>query len=151
LRRRIIPPSNLNHVNSIAPARIVRIRLEGNVHDAFAIGTDDEAESALIFDSRSPQELEFIDTLQDWLKPGERFNRFGLRRGPIKVCINTDDPGIMPTTLRTEYALLREAALEHGVTRTDADSWLARLRAFGLEEFRQKHLPVWVAMPRSAG
>jgi hypothetical protein len=180
--------------DSIAPVRIVRIGLEVNVHDAFAAGTDDEAESALIFDSHSPQELDFIDALQDWLldaydqkglvieanptskvyiarlnnhaehpifrwyppnedwlKPGERFNRFGLRRGPIKVCINTDDPGIMPTTLRTEYALLREAALEHGVTRTDADSWLARLRAFGLEEFRQKHLPVWVAMPRSAG
>jgi hypothetical protein len=81
---------------------------------------------------------------EDWLKPGEKHNRYGLRRGPIKVCINTDDPGIMPTTLRTEFALLREAALQHGVTRTNAESWLERLRLLGLNEFRQKHQPVWV-------
>lgn len=81
---------------------------------------------------------------ESWLKPGARFNRFGLRRGPIRVCVNTDDAGIMPTTLRTEYALLREAALEYGITRTDADSWLVRLNAFGREEFDRKHRPVWV-------
>lgn len=81
---------------------------------------------------------------ETWLQKGEKFNRFHLRRGAIKVCVNTDDPGIMPTTLRTEFALLREAALEHGVTRTNAERWLANLRAFGLQEFQQKHLPLWV-------
>jgi hypothetical protein len=81
---------------------------------------------------------------ESWLLPGARFNRFGMRRGPIRVCVNTDDAGIMPTTLRTEYALLREAALEHGVSRTNADSWLAHLNAFGHEEFNRKHRPVWV-------
>ncbi len=86
---------------------------------------------------------------EDWLKPGARFNRFGLRRGPIKVCVNTDDPGIMPTTLRTEFALLGEAALEHGVTRTNAERWLERLRVFGLQEFHRKHLPVWIAKKQS--
>ncbi|NDI83998.1 antiviral RADAR system adenosine deaminase RdrB [Undibacterium crateris] len=77
------------------------------------------------------------------LKPGEAANRFGLRRGPIKVCINTDDPGIMPTTLRTEFALLRAAAMEHGATRTDAESWTERLRQTGVQEFRRKHQAVW--------
>ncbi len=77
------------------------------------------------------------------LKSGEVNNKFGLRRGPIKVCINTDDPGIMPTTLRTEYALLREAAIEHLATRTDAEAWLERIRQVGLNEFHQKHQAVW--------
>ncbi len=85
------------------------------------------------------------------LLPGAKHNPYGLRRGPIRVCINTDDPGIMPTTLRTEFALLREAALEHGVTRTHAENWLERLRQFGVDEFRQKHQAVWqqgrVALP----
>ncbi|NHZ93869.1 hypothetical protein F2P45_33455 [Massilia sp. CCM 8733] len=81
---------------------------------------------------------------ESWLEPGNRFNRFGLRRGPIRVCVNTDDAGITPTTLRTEFALLRAAALEHGVTRTNAEAWLSRLREFGHEEFRRKHRAVWV-------
>ena len=78
------------------------------------------------------------------LKSGEVNNKFGLRRGPIKVCINTDDPGIMPTTLRTEYALLREAAIEHKATRTAAEAWLERIRQIGLNEFDKNHQPVWI-------
>ena len=31
------------------------------------------------------------------LAAGEVHNRFGLRRGPMRVSINTDDPGVMPT------------------------------------------------------
>lgn len=77
------------------------------------------------------------------LKPGERNNLYGLRRGPIKLCINTDDPGIMPTTLRTEFELLREAAQQHGVSRTQAESWLERIRQFGLDQFHQKHETLW--------
>lgn len=78
------------------------------------------------------------------LQPGEAVNKFGLRRGPIRVCVNTDDPGIMPTTLRTEFSLLLEAAMEHGVSRTDAENWLENLRVQGLNEFNKKHQPVWV-------
>ncbi|WP_295748709.1 antiviral RADAR system adenosine deaminase RdrB [Undibacterium sp.] len=81
---------------------------------------------------------------QTSIEKGAEHNQFGLRRGPIKVCINTDDPGIMPTTLRTEFALLRDAAIEHKATRTDAEAWLERIRQIGLREFHQKHQPVWV-------
>jgi adenosine deaminase len=81
---------------------------------------------------------------QTSIEKGGEHNQFGLRRGPIKVCINTDDPGIMPTTLRTEFALLRDAAIEHKATRTDAEAWLERIRQIGLREFHQKHQPVWV-------
>lgn len=77
------------------------------------------------------------------LADGERWNRFGLRRGPIKVLVNTDDPGIMPTTLRTEYELLGEAALDLGHSRTCMEAWLERLRQFGLDEFSRNHLPVF--------
>jgi hypothetical protein len=80
---------------------------------------------------------------ENTLAKGAKNNLFGLRRGPIKFCINTDDPGIMPTTLRTEFALLREAALTHEVSRTQAEQWLERIRLFGLEQFHQKHESLW--------
>ena len=77
------------------------------------------------------------------LAPGAQWNHFGLRRGPIKVLVNTDDPGIMPTTLRTEFALLGEAAIDLGYSRTCAEAWLERLREFGLDEFNRNHLPIF--------
>lgn len=77
------------------------------------------------------------------LQPGNEHNRHGLRRGANRVLINTDDPGIMPTTLRTEYALLREAAIKRGVSRTVAEDWLERLRVYGIEQFQRNHLPVF--------
>ena len=55
-------------------------------------------------------------------------NRYGMRRGPIRVLVNTDDPGIMPTTLCTEFLLLREAALKLNIGRTEAERWLETLR-----------------------
>lgn len=77
------------------------------------------------------------------LMPGAEANRHGLRRGPIRVLINTDDPGIMPTTLRTEFLLLREAAIELGISRTLAECWLETLRQYGMEQFHRNHLPVF--------
>lgn len=165
----------------------VRVRLEA--HERADAGWQKKNPDAmgLLEDTHSPQELEFMHALQDWLldnydqkgllievnptsnvyiaklkkhaehpifrwypvsqtslEKGGSHNKFGLRRGPIKVCINTDDPGIMPTTLRTEFALLRDAAIEHKATRTDAEAWLERIRQIGLREFHQKHQSVWV-------
>lgn len=77
------------------------------------------------------------------LLPGNEHNRHRLRRGPNRVLVNTDDPGIMPTSLRTEYALLREAAIKRGVSRTIAEDWLERLRLYGIEQFQRNHLPVF--------
>jgi hypothetical protein len=77
------------------------------------------------------------------LAVGEEANRYGLRRGPVRVLVNTDDPGIMPTTLRTEFLLLREAALARGVGRTVAERWLDTLRRYGIEQFHRNHLPVF--------
>lgn len=80
------------------------------------------------------------------LDEGKKYNRFGLRRGPIRALVNTDDPGIMPTTLRTEFSLLREAAIELGIGRSDVERWLEELRGYGVEQFQKNHLPVFSSM-----
>ncbi|SDR27921.1 hypothetical protein SAMN05443245_4199 [Paraburkholderia fungorum] len=77
------------------------------------------------------------------LEKGERYNRFGLRSGPIQVLVNTDDPGIMPTTLRTEYALLLEASVDLGYSRTTSEMWLERIRQAGIDQFYRNHLQVF--------
>lgn len=77
------------------------------------------------------------------LAHGAAANLYGLRRGPVRVLVNTDDPGIMPTTLRTEFLLLREAALELKVGRTVAERWLETLRQYGIEQFHRNHLSVF--------
>jgi len=77
------------------------------------------------------------------LAPGATSNLYGLRHGPVRVIVNTDDPGIMPTTLRTEFLLLREAALELKVGCTVAERWLETLRQYGIEQFHRNHLPVF--------
>jgi len=77
------------------------------------------------------------------LEKGAQHNRFGLRRGPIRVTVNTDDPGVIPTTLRTEYALLLEAARALGISRTCAEEWLERLRGHANDQFHRTHQPVF--------
>jgi hypothetical protein len=73
------------------------------------------------------------------LAHGKAMNRFSLRKGRLNVCINTDDPGIMPTTLRTEFALLRHAALDRGFAPHVVDAWLERLRQRGHAQFAASH------------
>ena len=77
------------------------------------------------------------------LERGAAANLYGLRRGPVRVLVNTGDPGIMPATLRTEFLLLREAALEFKVGRTIAECWLEALCQYGIEQFHRNHLPVF--------
>lgn len=77
------------------------------------------------------------------LEHGAAANRYGLRRGPVRVLVNTDDPGIMPTTLRTEFLLLREAAFEQKIGRTVVEKWLETLRQYGIEQFHRNHLQVF--------
>ncbi|MBW3779401.1 hypothetical protein GL272_21250 [Aeromonas veronii] len=79
------------------------------------------------------------------LRPGSELNLYGLRNGPVKVVVCTDDPGIMPTTLRTEFLLLRNAALTLGVGKTHAEHWLERLRQYGIEQFYRNHQNVFTA------
>ncbi|PTT21629.1 hypothetical protein DBR12_06030 [Acidovorax sp. HMWF029] len=77
--------------------------------------------------------------LQSDLSPGGRFNRFGLRTQRMPVTINTDDPGILPTTLRLEHHLMHEAAIDRGHTEGMADNWIDTLRLRGLTQFDNAH------------
>jgi hypothetical protein len=72
------------------------------------------------------------------LCPGATFNKYGLRRGPVAVCLNTDDPAIFPTTIAAEHFLIKEAAIRHhGVSRAAADNWIDEVRAIGVGLFRR--------------
>lgn len=72
----------------------------------------------------------------EWLIPGGRCNRFGLRTGAMPVCVNTDDPGIFPTSLPNEFHLLEKAAqTHHDIGPLEAARWVDGLRRFGVDQF----------------
>lgn len=73
------------------------------------------------------------------LKAGAKFNQFGLRKRRMHVTINSDDPGIVPTTLRMEYHLMHEAAIDRGYEVPEADVWIEKLRLRGIEHFQRAH------------
>ncbi len=74
------------------------------------------------------------------LELGKRFNKFGLRTSRMKVCVNTDDPAIMPTTLRNEFDLLtRVATGNHSQNRENIDKWCENIRSLGIEIFDYDH------------
>ncbi|WGS48982.1 hypothetical protein LFL96_14550 [Paraburkholderia sp. D15] len=75
------------------------------------------------------------------LAKGAIHNRFGLRKAPIPITVNTDDPGVMPTNLRMEFALLKDAALAHLDDSNAINTWAETLRKEGVDEFSRKHLP----------
>ncbi|EKF9423693.1 antiviral RADAR system adenosine deaminase RdrB [Vibrio cholerae] len=81
---------------------------------------------------------------ESWLENGGKFNKFGLRNGSVPVCINTDDSALMPTTIRNEHRVLKEAAVNHfGVGVNKAEDWIDRIRQKGIEVFEENHLD-WV-------
>lgn len=82
--------------------------------------------------------------VKDWIKSGERFNVFGIRNGSINVCINTDDAGIMPTTIENEHRILKQTAIsELKVGFFDADIWIDKVRQVGVDIFKSNHLS-WI-------
>lgn len=79
-----------------------------------------------------------------WLSTGGKFNTFGIRKGPISVCVNTDDAGLMPTTIENEHRILKQTAIkELEVSSFDADIWIDRIRQTGVDVFSSNHLN-WV-------
>lgn len=77
----------------------------------------------------------------DWLKPGEKFNRYGLRSGPLTVCVNTDDSALMPTTIANEHRIIRETAIQcYGIGTLMADVWINSIRQTGVDIFKTNHL-----------
>ncbi|MBQ4672493.1 antiviral RADAR system adenosine deaminase RdrB [Aeromonas dhakensis] len=75
------------------------------------------------------------------LQAGNSANRFGLRRGPVRVCINTDDAGLMPTTLENEHRIIKEIAIAHyKVSDQNATTWIDSIRQTGVDLFKSNHL-----------
>lgn len=66
------------------------------------------------------------------LSPGALHNHFGIRSGPMDVCINTDDPGIFNTTLAGEFRQLeRTARVALAVSPAATGRWIEKLRSIG--------------------
>jgi hypothetical protein len=83
------------------------------------------------------------------LIPGTgRWNESRLRRGPVSVLINTDDPGIMPTSLRTELAVIEQAALEFGYDEAVVKRWIHGIRVRGTSVFGTNHVRVFARSQR---
>lgn len=82
----------------------------------------------------------FIDLKKENEKEKPKFNKFGIRTSRMKVCVNTDDPAIMPTTLRNEFDLLTRVASEkHSKNRENIENWCENIRKLGIEIFDYDH------------
>lgn len=81
------------------------------------------------------------------LRAQAQHNAFGLRDGVMPIIVNTDDPGLMPTTLRMEFMLLKVAAERLGYASVDIDAWLEALRVKGVQEFTHKVRQISRASP----
>ncbi|MDH0054410.1 hypothetical protein ACVWWU_004102 [Pantoea sp. PA1] len=77
----------------------------------------------------------------EWLKSGQKYNRYGIRSGPLAVCINTDDSALMPTTIANEHRIIRETAVQfYGVGTWMADLWIKAIMSKGIDVFRSNNL-----------
>jgi len=77
----------------------------------------------------------------EWLSNGGKFNRFGIRKGAVPVCINTDDSALMPTTIHNEHRVMKTAAIDHfEVGACQAEDWIDRIRQKGVDIFKANHL-----------
>jgi adenosine deaminase len=75
---------------------------------------------------------------EDLLKGG-KYNKFGIRNTRAKVCVNTDDPMIMPTTIYNEFVALENAARKHTKNEDTIRKWIHSIRKQGLEIFDNTH------------
>ena len=70
------------------------------------------------------------------LENGKQYNKFGIRKSAVDVCINTDDPGIFSTTLQNEFALLKQSAMDQfPFGHEEISRWLEKLRQKGIKDF----------------
>ena len=75
----------------------------------------------------------------DDIAPNGKYNRFGLRSGRVRVCINSDDPGIFNTTLQNEFHLLEETAKSQASAER-VKGWIDFLRKEGVEIFLDNYI-----------
>ena len=81
------------------------------------------------------------------LKNGKRYNKFGIRNGALRVCVNTDDPSVFNTTLPNEFILLADTAKRvFDMNDEEIYPWIQRLKKIGLEVFDSTHIDPWFTM-----
>nr|WP_216606432.1 antiviral RADAR system adenosine deaminase RdrB [Vibrio splendidus] len=77
----------------------------------------------------------------NWLEVGGIFNKYGIRSGPLKVCINTDDSALMPTTIANEHRIIREVATKYfNVGSYVSDMWIEKIQKDGVSVFQRNHI-----------
>ena len=114
------------------------IIIETNPSSNVYIAHIHEYESHPIF-RWNPIECKDLDDLEE-NKERPKFNKFGIRKSRLKVCVNTDDPAIMPTTLRNEFDLLERTAYKvHSESKEKIERWSDDIRKFGIEIFDFDH------------
>lgn len=113
---------------------------------------DDYAKKGIVIEA-NPSSNVFIGTMDayryhplfrftppdsDMLRSGRRFNRFGLRSGRIRTCVNSDDPAIFATTLQNEFQTIKRTAItDFELSEKEADTWCEELRLEGIEIFKE--------------
>ncbi|XPV77514.1 MAG: hypothetical protein ACNI27_06280 [Desulfovibrio sp.] len=81
------------------------------------------------------------------LEDGGTYNKFGLRSGPMGFCLNTDDAGVIPTTIINEHRIIKEVAInQFGICAESAEVWINRIRQIGMEAFSQNHIDMATPM-----
>lgn len=73
------------------------------------------------------------------LDSSNQINKFGIRKSRMRVCVNTDDPAIMPTTLRNEFELIERNALKLTNSKEFIEKWLEEIRQVGIHIFDYDH------------
>jgi len=73
------------------------------------------------------------------LNKSNKFNKFGVRNSKVKVCINTDDPAIIPTSLKNEFELIKIAAKKYSDNVYLIDEWIENIREEGIKIFNYNH------------
>lgn len=92
------------------------------------IGGFDRVENHPIFRWNPP--------IKRWLK--DEYNKSGIRKNIIEVCVNTDDPAIFPTNLENEFKLLRNSAVKlmsPDDNIGEIEEWIERLKQFNEKVF----------------
>ena len=82
----------------------------------------------------------------DDITPNGKYNRFGLRSGRVRVCVNSDDPGLFNTTLQNEFRFLEEAARSQASAGRARD-WVDFLRKEGVEIFLDNYISPFSVLP----
>jgi hypothetical protein len=83
----------------------------------------------------------------EYLASGSKYNRFGIRQGQMLVCVNTDDAGIMPTTIQNEYEILEKTAIQKfNIGAVQAQNWINNIQQFSVNLFKRNHLQWYFPM-----